>query len=181
MKIYTKTGDLGDTSLWGKAGMKRTRKDSLRVESYGAVDEANAWIGMAESLGVGDEELGAMLRLLQHRLFALGADLSNINPERSDRIGSEDVEQLERWIDALDAHLPTLKEFVLPGGCQAASALHLARTVARRAERRLVSFLDEDPSYQVQLKFLNRLSDFLFMAARRANQAAGQADVPADF
>ncbi len=179
MKIYTKTGDLGETSLWGKAGVKRTRKDSLRVESYGAVDEANASIGMARAKA--DPALDQMLERVQHRLFALGADLSNINPDRVCRIGDEDVLMLEAWIDALDQSLPALKEFILPGGSETASALHLARTVVRRAERRLVSFLAEEPSYRVHLKFLNRLSDFLFVAARRANQVSGVGDITAKF
>ncbi|MCL5116358.1 MAG: cob(I)yrinic acid a,c-diamide adenosyltransferase [Firmicutes bacterium] len=181
MKIYTKTGDLGETSLWGRAGLKRTRKDSLRVESYGAVDEANAWIGMAVSQGVADPELSEMLVAVQHRLFALGSDLSNINPDRVDRVTEADILRLEDWIDKLDHELPRLKQFILPGGATGAAALHVARTVVRRAERRLVSFLQEDSSYGMQLKFLNRLSDFLFVAARRANQAVGQHDLPADF
>ena len=181
VKIYTKTGDLGETSLWGRAGMKRTRKDSRRVESYGAVDEANAWVGLARSYGPLDPEFDHMLELVQHRLFSLGADLSNINPEREDRIRESHVADLEEWIDRVDGVLPPLKKFILPGGSPASSALQLARTVVRRAERRLVSLLDDEPSYGTQLKFLNRLSDFLFVAARRANQLAGREDVLADF
>jgi cob(I)alamin adenosyltransferase len=181
MKIYTKAGDLGDTSLWGKAGPKRTRKNSLRVESYGAIDEANAWIGMARAWGVSDTELDGMLEAVQNRLFSLGADLSNISQTRSDRLGPTDVELLEGWIDSLEVKLPALKQFILPGGTPAGAALHVARTVVRRAERRLVSFLDEDSSYGTQLKFLNRLSDFLFVAARRVNDLAGLQDTLAQF
>ncbi|PSR20094.1 MAG: ATP:cob(I)alamin adenosyltransferase [Sulfobacillus acidophilus] len=181
MKIYTKAGDLGDTSLWGKAGPKRTRKDSLRVESYGAVDEANAWIGMARAWGVSDATLDHMLEAVQHRLFSLGADLANINENRSDRVREADLQELEGWIDSLDTELPVLKQFILPGGVPAAAALQVARTVVRRAERRLVSFLGEDSSYGTQLKFLNRLSDFLFVAARRVNHLAGLEDTPAQF
>lgn len=181
MKIYTKAGDLGETSLWGKAGMKRTRKDSQRVESYGAVDEANAWIGMARTANQELSELETMLERVQHRLFALGSDLSNINSDRQDRLTDADVAMLEDWIDQLDKSLPVLKEFILPGGTGFAATLHVARTVVRRAERRLVSFLEEEPTYRVHLKFLNRLSDFLFVAARFANQADGRGDISADF
>lgn len=181
MKIYTKTGDMGETSLWGKAGPKRSRKDSLRVESYGAVDEANSAIGLARAYGPGSGELDAMLLWVQHRLFALGADLSNIADDRRDRLTEEDVGQLESWIDALDGTLAPLKSFILPGGCLQAAELHLARTVVRRAERRLVSFLQDDASYRLHLKFLNRLSDFLFQAARASNLEAGQDDVVAKF
>jgi cob(I)alamin adenosyltransferase len=181
MKIYTKAGDLGETSLWGRAGLKRTRKDSLRVEAYGSVDEANAFVGLARSLGGGDARFDEMLSWVQHRMFALGADLSNINVERENRVKEADVAQIEAWIDQLDATLPGLKQFVLPGGAPAASALHVARTVVRRAERRLVRFLEEDASYSLQLKFLNRLSDFLFVAARCVNQAESRGDVLADF
>lgn len=181
MKIYTKTGDLGETSLWGKAGVKRTSKDSLRVESYGAVDEANAAIGMARALGVAHERLDHQLLTVQHRMFALGSDLANINAERVDRLTEDDVTQLETWIDEWDSQLPRLQSFILPGGTAGAAALHVARTVVRRAERRLVSFVAEEPSYRIHLKFLNRLSDVLFVAARVANQAAGSDDVVADF
>ncbi len=181
MKIYTKTGDMGETSLWGKAGPKRSRKDSRRVETYGAVDEANSAIGLARAYGPGSGELDAMLLWVQHRLFALGADLSNIADERRDRLTEEDVGQLESWIDALDGTLAPLKAFILPGGCLQAAELHLARTVVRRAERRLVSFLEDDSSYGLHLKFLNRLSDFLFQAARASNREAGQDDVLAKF
>ena len=181
MKIYTKTGDLGETSLWGKAGMKRTQKNSARVEAYGSVDETNAVIGAARAEGVASEELDHMLEICQHRLFGLGADLSNINPERQNRISEDAVGELEGWIDQLDAQLPPLKQFILPGGTKASAMLHVARTVARRAERRLLTFVQEDSSYALHLKFMNRLSDFLFVAARRANQVAGVSDTAAEF
>ncbi|NMP22850.1 cob(I)yrinic acid a,c-diamide adenosyltransferase [Sulfobacillus harzensis] len=180
MKIYTKMGDSGETSLWGKAGEKRSPKDASRVEAYGAVDEVNSAIGLARALGV-DSRLDTMLLAIQHRLFALGADLSNINEDRVNRITDDDVARLEAWIDQLDQALPPLKAFILPGGSRQAAQLHMARTIARRAERRLVTFVREDATYGVHLKFLNRLSDFLFQAARTANLAAGQADVLAEF
>lgn len=181
MKIYTKAGDSGETSLWGRAGVKRTRKDSRRVEAYGAVDEANAMVGLARSLKGTESDLDAMLAWIQHRLFALGADLSNINAARENRLREDDVNQLEAWIDQLDDALPQLRQFVLPGGEPGAAALHVARTVVRRAERRVVSFADQEPSYGLQLKFLNRLSDFLFVAARAISQSAGGGDIVADF
>ncbi len=181
MKIYTKTGDLGETSLWGKAGLKRTQKNSARVEAYGSVDETNAVIGAARAEGVGSEDLDGLLALCQHRLFGVGADLSNINPDRQNRISESDVLEMEGWIDRLDAELPPLKQFILPGGSKASATLHLARTVARRSERRLLTFVQEDSSYAVHLKYMNRLSDFLFVAARRANQLAGVPDIAADF
>lgn len=181
MKIYTKSGDMGETSLWGKAGVKRTRKDSLRVEAYGTVDEANGLLGMARTENLGDTRLDAMLLQIQNRLFALGADLSNLADSRDNRISSVDVDQLEHWIDDLEEGLTPLKTFILPGGTKASAWLHLARTVIRRAERRLVTFLDEDSSYGVQLKYLNRLSDFLFVAARAANASFSIADEPAKF
>lgn len=181
MKIYTKTGDLGETSLWGKAGLKRTQKNSARVEAYGSVDETNAAIGSARAEGVGSDDLDGLLALCQHRLFGVGADLSNINPDRENRISEADVLEMEAWIDRLDDDLPPLKQFILPGGCKASALLHVARTVARRSERRLLTFVQEDSSYAVHLKYMNRLSDFLFMAARRANQLAGVPDTAADF
>lgn len=181
VKIYTKAGDLGETSLWGKAGLKRTLKDSPRVEAYGAVDEANALIGLARAEGLSDADLDQQLAWVQHRLFALGSDLANIAEQRSDRLAPRDVEQLEQWIDGWEADLPSLRAFILPGGSRAAAALHLGRTVVRRAERRTVSFFREESSYSVHVKFLNRLSDYLFVAARRANQNAGIQDVRADF
>lgn len=181
MKIYTKSGDLGETSLWGKAGVKRTPKDSLRVKAYGAVDEANAWIGYVRTLYRLDSALDERLHAVQNRLFGLGADLSNINPERTSRISDDDVTHLEQWIDEMQGELAPLRQFILPYGAPSAAALHIARTVVRRAERHTVALLKEDSTYTVQLKFLNRLSDFLFVAARRANQLAGLSDEPADF
>ncbi len=180
MKIYTKTGDTGMTSLWGHGGMKRVTKDSLRVESYGAVDEANAVIGVARAY-LQPGGLDAALLAVQNHLFAVGADLSNISPDRTDRLDSGAVDSLEQGIDAMEKDLPALRQFILPAGTPAAAFLQQARTVARRAERRLVALAQEDGSYGPQLKYLNRLSDFLFVAARAANRAAGVEDTDAQF
>lgn len=180
MKIYTKAGDLGETSLWGRAGEKRVRKDALRVEAYGTVDEANAALGVAYA-ELAPGILAEQLRAIQHRLFALGADLSNISAERQDRVRSEDIETLERWIDGMESRLSPLRQFILPGGTKAASFLHVARTLVRRAERRVVALTQEDSTLAVHVKYLNRLSDYLFVAARMANRLAGQEDEPARF
>lgn len=183
MKIYTRTGDAGQTSLrWGE----RIAKDALRVEVYGTVDEANAFVGLALShlpLG-GTDELRAMLFRIQRELFDVGADLATPpNKEKGEKPKVEEsfVSQLEANIDQLEAGLDPLRSFILPGGTQAASALHVARTVTRRAERRLVSLMEQEPVDPVLLKYLNRLSDFLFVAARAANRASGASDVKVEW
>ncbi len=177
MKIYTKTGDRGDTSLFGGS---RVGKDDLRVEAYGSVDELNAALGVARSQAPGSE-LDAHLARLQEELFAVGAQLATPRESRgSGSVPEVDpawVEALERAIDGWDRELPPLSAFVLPGGAPLASALQLARAVARRAERRVVSLsrlAEVDPQVVV---YLNRLSDFLFVAARVANLRAGAAEV----
>jgi cob(I)alamin adenosyltransferase len=178
MKIYTRTGDAGQTSLrWGE----RVTKDALRVEVYGTIDETNAFIGMAlAALPAGTEPLRSMLTRIQRELFDLGADLS-VPPDRdkgeTPKVQQALVDGLERDIDALEAGLEPLKTFILPGGCPAAAALHVARTVCRRAERRAVTLAQQEPVDPVILKYLNRLSDFLFVAARAANKGQAVEDV----
>ena len=179
-RIYTGTGDGGDTAL---STGERTRKSHPRVETYGAVDETNACIGLVRLHTQGDALLDPTLARIQNELFDLGADIST--PQRGVRPGVEplrvteaQVARLEREIDHLNAELSPLNSFVLPGGSPAAAALHQARTVCRRAERLAVALIDE-PGEEVSapaLKYLNRLSDLLFTAARWAN-AKGQADV----
>lgn len=182
MKIYTRTGDAGQTSLrWGE----RIAKDALRVETYGTVDEANAFIGMALAfLPKGCGPLAAMLTRIQREMFDVGADLAT-PPDREKgeqaKVQGAMVEALERDIDALEAGLDPLRNFILPGGTQAAATLHTARTVVRRAERRLVSLMANEPADEVLLKYLNRLSDFLFVAARAANKAEGHLDVKVEW
>lgn len=178
MKIYTRTGDDGTTGLFG--GGRRSKSD-LRVEAYGTVDEANASIGAARSLGLPDD-LDAILQVVQGDLFTIGAELgctpgteSKLKMTLIDRAASE---RLERAIDAAEEGLAPLKWFVLPAGTAAATSLHVARCVVRRAERRVVAASAEAPVRSELIVYLNRLSDLLFTLARRANHLAGVDDVP---
>ena len=179
-RIYTRTGDRGDTAL---ATGERVRKTDARVEAYGAVDETNACLGMVRMHTETDEILDAMLARIQNELFDLGADLAT--PERglpdgavALRITEAQVKRLEGEIDQLNGELSPLNSFVLPGGCEAAAALHVARTVCRRAERLAVGLADraDEEVSGPALRYLNRLSDLLFTAARWAN-GKGEADV----
>ncbi|MDP3854745.1 cob(I)yrinic acid a,c-diamide adenosyltransferase [Phenylobacterium sp.] len=169
-KIYTRTGDGGATRL---ATGEQVSKASLRVEAYGGVDEANACLGMARLHTAAEPAFDAMLARVQNELFDLGADLATPPREGETntlRMIDSQTERLEREIDALNAELPPLASFILPGGTAAAAALHLARTVARRAERTAVSLVEAgEPVSPAAMKYLNRLSDFLFVAARHAN------------
>ena len=184
-RIYTRTGDNGTTALGN--GERRAKYD-LRIEAYGTVDETNAAIGVARLATAkappgGDAALDAMLGAIQNDLFDLGADLCT--PASTAKLGHEplrilqsQVDRIERDIDALNAELSPLRSFVLPGGSEAAAALHMARTVCRRAERLMVE-LSHQPKETVgeaALKYVNRLSDFLFVASRHAN-AAREGDV----
>ena len=179
-KIYTRTGDDGTTGL---ATGERVEKWNLRVESYGAVDETNSAIGVARLHTGGDPDLDAALSRIQNDLFDLGADLAT--PEREKPLGwtplrivEAQVTRLESEIDAMNAPIPALTSFILPGGSAAAAYLHVARTISRRAER-LVAQLAATPSEIVSapaLAYANRLSDFLFVAARRCNDN-GASDV----
>jgi cob(I)alamin adenosyltransferase len=176
MKIYTKTGDAGQTGLWGG---QRVNKDSLRVHAYGTADECNAAIGVARASGI-DAGLGELLNEVQNQLFVVGADLATPGDGGANipRVGAGEIGFLEAQIDALEASLEPLKQFILPGGTAAAAHLHLARTICRRAERWAVSLAHEEPISADVLTYLNRLSDFLFVIARAANARAGTADVP---
>ena len=169
-KIYTKTGDQGTTGLGNGT---RILKDSERVESYGAIDELNSFIGLLIATGV-PGELAASLRGIQHTLFDLGGELSV--PGRQ-VIREECVTELEVLLDSLNERLEPLRDFILPGGTQAAAVCHLARTVCRRAERRLVTLTQLDAVNPASLKYLNRLSDLLFVIARTINRQAGEQDV----
>jgi len=172
MKIYTKTGDTGETSLFDNS---RVRKSDPRVDAYGEVDEVNACLGLARAAGV-DADLAAIIEALQRDLFALGARLADPSARIAPRVtkavvNEEDVKRLEQTIDRLETELPPLQRFVLPGGSPAGAALHLARTVCRRAERRVVALGSEvEP---ILLVYLNRLSDLLFVMARAANRHSG--------
>ncbi len=178
MKIYTGTGDDGRTGLFGGA---RVDKDDVRVEAYGAVDEANAAIGLARSNAL-PSDVDAVLERIQRELFQLGAELA-CAAGKEDKLGvplvsDHAIAGLERDIDAQEPQLPELKSFVLPAGTPAAAALHLARTICRRAERRLVGGRRHVSVRDSILVYLNRLSDLLFVLARRCNQVAGVSDVP---
>ncbi|MFZ5897159.1 MAG: cob(I)yrinic acid a,c-diamide adenosyltransferase [Myxococcota bacterium] len=177
MRIYTKTGDDGTTGLFGG---ERVPKDSLRVEAYGTVDELNSVLGMARA-EQSAPELDALLAELQDDLLCLGAELACVPGKEknlsSRAIGELDIERLERAIDEHEAKLPPLRNFILPGGSRASAALHLARTVCRRAERCVLSAGREAALRGALLIYLNRLADLLFVLARRANQLAGSSDV----
>jgi cob(I)alamin adenosyltransferase len=176
VKIYTRTGDEGDTALFDGT---RVSKADARVATYGEVDELNAWLGLVRA-GTDDPELDVMLEHIQRDLFAIGARLADPRHRIADRvtkasaIAHEDVARLEEWVDVLDAKLPVLRRFVLAGGSTTGAALHVARTVCRRAERAIVALAGTagtvDP---VVLTYVNRLSDLLFVMARTANHRAG--------
>ena len=179
-RIYTRTGDKGDTGL---ATGERIRKHHLRVEAYGGVDETNSCVGLVRIHTKDDVVLDPMLARIQNELFDLGADLATPAsglPEGAQalRVTDDQVTRLESEIDQLNSELSPLNSFVLPGGSEAAAALHLARTVCRRAERTAVALADQ-PDEEVSgpaLRYLNRLSDLLFTAARWAN-SRGESDV----
>jgi cob(I)alamin adenosyltransferase len=183
VKIYTKTGDSGDTGLFGGT---RVSKADPRVAAYGDVDELNACLGFARATLVtaDDRELTGMLEQIQRDLFALGARLADPGRKIADRVtkaavAPADIARLEGWIDALESALPPLRRFILAGGSQAGATLHLARTVCRRAERAMVSLLtgDKEAFEPDLLIYVNRLSDLLFVMARRANQRAGTPEI----
>jgi cob(I)alamin adenosyltransferase len=177
MKLYTKTGDDGTTGLFGGG---RVPKTSRRVEAYGTVDETNAVIGVARATGLA-LVVDVVLERVQEDLFTLGAELACV-PGRESKLqmtllGESDIRRLELAIDEADAACAALKTFVLPGGSPQAAALHLARTVCRRAERALLA-VDDGPVRPAAVVYLNRLSDLLFALARRANAIAQVSDAP---
>jgi cob(I)alamin adenosyltransferase len=177
MKLYTKTGDDGTTGLFGGG---RVPKASSRVEAYGTIDETNAFLGVARTTGL-PPAIDAILAPIQEDLFTLGAELACV-PGKEGKlgmtpIGEGDIARLERAIDEADGSCAPLKSFVLPGGSPQAAALHIARTVCRRAERAVLA-LDDAPARGDVVIYLNRLSDLLFALARWANVLAGAPDVP---
>ena len=168
MKIYTKTGDKGETSLFGG---KRVPKDALRIEAYGSVDELNSVIGICRASNPA-HQIDSVLEEIQNDLFTLGADLATPldSPNKQiKRVANDDVMRLERHIDAIDASLEPLQAFILPGGSRSAAMLHFARTVCRRAERLVVQLGREEQLGEQPVIYLNRLSDLLFVMARWAN------------
>lgn len=201
-RLYTRTGDDGSTGLFAEG---RVGKEHPRIEAYGSVDELNAVIGWVRVLlqkdaaappghseaaspqgtgraAPGIEIIARVLAELQHRLFELGADLATPPDskfaDRVSRMSAADVAEAERWIDEVDAGNEPLRTFVLPGGSELASRLHVARTVARRAERAMVALTRHEQVGEAAIRFINRVSDLLFALARRANRELGVPDVP---
>jgi cob(I)alamin adenosyltransferase len=172
VKIYTRTGDTGETSLFDGT---RARKDDARVDAYGDVDELNAWLGFVRASGL-DPALDEDLVMLQRDLFALGAQLADPADKLAPRvtkavIDDDHIVRLEQLIDRLEGELPPLRRFILAGGTSAGAALHIARTVCRRAERRIVAL--NPPVDPILLRYVNRLSDLLFVLARVVNHRGG--------
>jgi len=180
MKIYTRTGDAGDTALFGGG---RVSKDHPRVSAYGTVDELNAAVGVAVA-AVADAEIRERLSRIQHDLFAIGAVLATVPPQEGrprpkglPELPLGRVTEMESWMDSAEEELPPLRAFILPGGSAGAAALHLARTVCRRAERGVVHLATLEGVGEGIVVYLNRLSDLLFTFARLENRRAGTMDV----
>jgi cob(I)alamin adenosyltransferase len=178
MKIYTKTGDGGDTRLYGGT---KVRKNDVRVECYGSVDELNAAIGVARSLGL-TADVDVLCAAIQSTLFVVGGELATLPEHRTKLRGStvntDDVMMLEKSIDAFSEELPALTQFILPGGVLTAAELHRARTICRRAERLIVGLSEVSEISNVIIVYMNRLGDLLFVLARLENARAGTPDVP---
>ncbi len=177
MKIYTKTGDTGQTSL---ISGRRVSKADIRIDSYGTVDELNSWIGLVRDQPA-NESRRDLLKEIQDRLFTVGATLAT-DPEKTSRkampdIVEADITLLEQAMDAMDAELPELRLFVLPGGHESVSYAHLARTVCRRAERLVIALDNESPVDPLVIQYLNRLSDYLFVLSRKMTQELGAEEV----
>ena len=176
MKIYTKTGDKGTTALFGGT---RVPKHHIRIESYGTIDELNSWIGLLRDQEI-DHHTKQLLQHIQNKLFTVGAILAT-DPTKAvlksgkerlniEKINQEDVELLEREMDQMDGNLPPMTHFILPGGHQTVSFCHIARTVCRRAERMASLLYENEPFNELVLQYLNRLSDYLFVLARKLSQ-----------
>jgi cob(I)alamin adenosyltransferase len=177
MKIYTKSGDKGETSLYGG---KRVSKSDIRIEAYGTVDEVNSYIGLLGDLEVNKNRKG-LLKEIQDRLFTIGsalaADADKPKLKKPDLLES-DIELLEKEIDVLQEQLPEMKSFILPGGHQHVSFCHLARTVCRRAERIVVLLAETEPVETIIIMYLNRLSDYLFVLSRKMAMELGVEEIP---
>ena len=172
MKIYTRTGDSGKTSLFGG---QRVAKDTVRIEAYGCVDELNSHLGVVRALDP-PLEIALLIDRIQHELFILGADLATPHArstKKINRIETQHIKRLEKDIDMLDSALDPLQQFILPGGSGVAAALHVARTVCRRTERRIVQLSRKSEIGSNPIVYINRLSDFLFVAARSVNKLQG--------
>lgn len=176
MKIYTKTGDKGMTSL---VGGTRISKGDLKIESYGTVDELNSWIGLLRDQPV-NEARRDLLKEIQDRLFTIGADLASEAEQTKKKIPDlfdTDIQLLEAEMDKMDTEIPPLRAFVLPGGHQSVSFAHVARTVCRRAERLVIRLSEVEETNELIIKYLNRLSDYLFVLSRKMTQELGTEEV----
>jgi cob(I)alamin adenosyltransferase len=169
-RIYTRTGDDGTTGLGDGS---RTQKDSLRVEAYGTVDELNSAVGVLIA-HLQDERLASVLLDVQHDLFDLGGELCI---PATEIIGDRHTERVEKELDRLNAELPPLKDFILPGGSPSAAQAHLARTICRRAERRVIALARHEAVNEPAIRYLNRLSDLLFVVARTIARASGVGEI----
>ncbi len=177
MKIYTKTGDKGQTSLYGGT---RVSKDHERINAYGTIDELNSFIGMVGDLDT-DKERVSFFRIIQSRLFTIGSSLAAETDRTKDikpDLEEEDILALENAIDDMNASLPAMKNFILPGGHQLVSSTHIARTVCRRAERLVISLSGHENVEDIVIKYLNRLSDYLFVLARKQGQELKIEEIP---
>ncbi len=177
MKIYTKTGDKGETGLFGGA---RLQKDELRIEAYGTVDELNSYIGLVRDSGLDDDSI-QMLISIQDRLFTIGSQLAS-DPSKSNlqvpQLFDSDITALEKEIDRMNEELPEMRSFVLPGGHPLVSHCHVARCICRRAERRVVSLAKAEAIPALIIPYLNRLSDYLFVLSRWATKLQNAAETP---
>lgn len=175
-RIYTRTGDSGTTSL---VGGSRVDKDCERLEAYGSVDELNSWLGLIAASEVLSDERRTQLRAIQNRLFDIGAILATepTSAWQPAPLPAEAVERLEAAIDEADGALPPLRQFILPGGHPDSARAHIARTVARRAERRIVALGRSVQIDSAVVRYINRLSDFLFVLAREINNRAGKSEI----
>jgi cob(I)alamin adenosyltransferase len=175
VKIYTRTGDRGETGLFDGT---RVPKSDPRVATYGDVDELNAWLGLVRA-SLADVQIAGMLERIQRDLFGVGARLADprhkiaARVEKAHAVGDEDISRLEGWIDTLEGELPPLRRFIVAGGAPAGAMLHVARTVCRRAERAMVALDHADPLEPGLVVYVNRLSDLLFVMARAVNHRAG--------
>jgi cob(I)alamin adenosyltransferase len=174
VKIYTRTGDHGETSLFGGT---RVAKNDARIEAYGTVDELSSFLGVARAAEPPSED-SAQLENVQRDLFEIGAHLASPGTSRFAGVDAQRITDLEQAIDAMERELTPLTNFILPAGVMAAAQLHVARTVCRRAERLVVALHDDTTATQSTIAYLHRLSDYLFVAARFANKRAGHEDVP---
>ncbi|SFX18457.1 cob(I)alamin adenosyltransferase [Thermoactinomyces sp. DSM 45891] len=175
MKIYTRTGDAGKTAVVGG----RVDKDDIRVEAYGTIDELNSFVG-ASITRMSSEKHADLIKdftEIQHELFDAGGDLAQVGKERQYKVTGDMVTRLEKWIDQYESELSPLRRFILPGGTALSSSIHICRTIARRAERCVVSLCKSEETNEEVRRYLNRLSDYFFTVSRVANTRSGVCDV----